>query len=58
METSKYLNQWIEQKASYNKRDLMIYALGIGATDLKWSYECDTDFAAFPTFVSHDNLLL
>ena len=51
MDTNQYLNQWITQKAAYNKRDLLTYALGIGATDLKWAYEMDSDFAAFPTYV-------
>ena len=52
METDKYLNQWVTQKARYNQRDLLLYALGIGATDLKFAYENDGDFAAFPTYVS------
>jgi acyl dehydratase len=50
MDTSQYLNQWVTQKARYNKRDLLLYALGINATDLKWCYENDSDFAAFPTY--------
>ena len=35
---------------SYNTRDLIIYALGIGCTELKYVYEDDMDFAAFPTY--------
>lgn len=38
------------QKASYTKRDLLLYALGIGCTDLRYAYEGDGDFAAFPTY--------
>ena len=45
-----FLNVWTTQKASYTKRDLLLYALGIGATDLKFAYENDSDFAAFPTY--------
>jgi len=41
--------RWVEQKAAYTKRDLLLYALGIGATDLRFAYENDADFAAFPT---------
>jgi acyl dehydratase len=50
METTQYLNQWVTQKASYNQRDLLLYSMGIGATDLRWAYENDGDFAAFPTY--------
>ena len=50
METGSYLNKWTEQKAAYNQRDLLLYALGIGATDLRFAYEMDGDFAAFPTY--------
>ena len=54
MDTSQYLNQWVSQKARYNKRDLLLYALGINATDLRFAYENDSDFAAFPTYVRHN----
>ncbi|KAJ3412557.1 hypothetical protein HDV05_000591 [Chytridiales sp. JEL 0842] len=39
-----------DQKVSYNRRDLILYALGIGATDLKFTYELDKNFTAFPTY--------
>lgn len=41
---------WREVLVSYNRRDLLVYALGIGATDLCFAYEDDADFAAFPTY--------
>ena len=39
-------------KLKYNEKDLMLYALGIGAkrTDLKWVYEGSADFEALPSF--------
>ena len=35
---------------SYTKRDLLLYALGIGASETRFVYENDDEFAAFPTF--------
>lgn len=37
---------------SYTKRDVILYNLGIGATerDLQWTYEDHDQFAALPTF--------
>jgi multifunctional beta-oxidation protein len=37
---------------SYEERDVILYALGVGCKrqDLKWVYENDTDFGALPTF--------
>lgn len=37
---------------SYTERDVMLYNLGIGATEkeLQWTYEGDDQFAALPTF--------
>mmetsp|Transcript_9752 Transcript_9752/g.22411 ORF Transcript_9752/g.22411 Transcript_9752/m.22411 type:complete len:302 (+) Transcript_9752:3-908(+) len=34
----------------YNKRDLILYALGIGSADPRFVYELHPDFAAFPTY--------
>jgi hypothetical protein len=50
METASYLNQWHIQDVSYMQRDLLLYAIGIGCTELKFVYEDDEDFAAFPTY--------
>lgn len=35
---------------SYTRRDLILYSLGIGATEPQFVYENDSGFAAFPTF--------
>jgi len=37
-------------KVSFNKRDLILYALGIGCDDLNFVYENSPNFAAFPTY--------
>ena len=42
---------WGEPVAiTYDQRDVMLYAVGIGATDLRFVYERDPGFAVFPTF--------
>ncbi len=35
---------------SYTKRDVLLYAVGIGIRDLRFVYEGDRNFAVFPTF--------
>lgn len=50
VETEGFLNKWAVQKVSYNKRDLLTYAVGIGCTELNFVYENAADFAAFPTY--------
>ncbi|KAJ7034988.1 hydroxysteroid dehydrogenase [Mycena alexandri] len=39
-------------KYTYTERDVILYNLGIGATekDLQWTYEGDDEFSALPTF--------
>ncbi|KAI9913700.1 hypothetical protein PsorP6_005828 [Peronosclerospora sorghi] len=36
--------------ATYNQRDLLLYAVGIGESDLQFTYEFDDKFAAFPLY--------
>lgn len=35
---------------SYNERDIILYSLGIGSSDLRFVYEHDPKFAPFPTY--------
>jgi acyl dehydratase len=35
---------------SYDKRDVLLYAVGIGIEDLRYVYESHCDFSVFPTF--------
>ena len=35
---------------SYNQRDVLLYAVGIGVEDLRYVYEGHPDYAVFPTF--------
>merc|ERR1712166_602631 len=50
VDTAQYLNQWVTQEVSYNTRDLLTYAVGIGANELQFVYENDSEFQAFPTY--------
>ncbi len=38
------------QTVSFNRRDSMLYALGIGCTEKKFTYELDAQFSTFPTY--------
>ncbi|KAJ3830220.1 HotDog domain-containing protein [Lentinula raphanica] len=42
----------VETEYSYTERDVILYNLGIGATEteLQWTYEGDEEFSALPTF--------
>jgi peroxisomal enoyl-CoA hydratase 2 len=37
-------------KVAYNRRDLILYAIGIGLKDPKYVYELDPSFAPFPAY--------
>lgn len=54
MDLTEFINkEWKEIEAvpvSYNQRDLIIYAIGIGATEMKYVYEQDDEFSMFPTY--------
>lgn len=63
LDTSQFITgQWSDNPVSYNTRDLLIYAVGIGCgsesrtghnsnhSDVRYIYELDKNFAAFPTF--------
>ena len=34
----------------YDRRDVLLYAVGIGVTDLRYTYEGHSDYSVFPTF--------
>eukprot|EP00002_Diphylleia_rotans_P024091 TRINITY_DN4750_c0_g1_i1.p1 TRINITY_DN4750_c0_g1~~TRINITY_DN4750_c0_g1_i1.p1 ORF type:complete len:527 (+),score=121.91 TRINITY_DN4750_c0_g1_i1:60-1640(+) len=48
----KTINEYVPPvyTCAYNARDLIIYALGVGARDLKFVYENDPEFSAIPTY--------
>jgi len=50
METESMLNEWADVPVSYMTRDLLLYSVGIGATNLNYIYEFADEFAAFPTY--------
>jgi acyl dehydratase len=47
---NEYIGKSSSTKVSYNTRDLLLYAIGIGSGDLKFIYEHDSEFDAFPTY--------
>ncbi|GAB5366987.1 hypothetical protein AAMO2058_001191000 [Amorphochlora amoebiformis] len=40
----------VKMEVAYNRRDMMLYALGIGCKDLRFIYEHDKHFEVFPTY--------
>jgi acyl dehydratase len=51
MDTEEYTNTPKKSvPVEYNQRDLILYALGVGSSDPRYTYENDDDFAAFPTY--------
>jgi len=49
-EITKVLNIPKEVPVSYKKKDLLIYAVGIGCEEERFTYELNPDFEIFPTF--------
>ncbi|GAB5357767.1 hypothetical protein AAMO2058_000402600 [Amorphochlora amoebiformis] len=39
-----------KERVVYNRRDLILYALGLGSEDMNFIFEEDYEFEAFPTF--------
>lgn len=52
MDDHTNLNFSYTQKAKYNTKDLILYALSINCEEKKYTYEGDAEFQAFPTFIS------
>ena len=51
IDAAQYLSSsWHEAAVSYTQRDLLTYAVGIGCEELRYIWELDGDFAAFPTY--------
>ena len=50
LDTAPFLDKWAEQTVTYNRRDLLTYAVGIGCDELEWVYEKNRQFQAFPTY--------
>lgn len=50
MDMSSLLDKKESRQVSYNRKDLITYALGIGCTELKYLYEKDPNFCAHPLF--------
>jgi 3-hydroxyacyl-CoA dehydrogenase/3a,7a,12a-trihydroxy-5b-cholest-24-enoyl-CoA hydratase len=50
MNVNSYLGQEASTTVSYNKKDLILYSLGIGCTELPFVYENAPGFSAFPTY--------
>jgi len=50
LDITRYIGQESSTTVSYNRKDLILYAVGIGCNDLPFVYENAPGFAAFPTF--------
>ena len=48
--TADSASAFVTATVSYNRRDILLYALGIGCSDLRHVYEEAEGFAAFPLF--------
>jgi len=53
VDLSKILNyQYPDRNVEYNRRDVILYGLGIGAKELNYVYENDPNFATIPTYAT------
>jgi len=50
LDVTRYIGQESSTTVSYNRKDLILYAVGIGCTELPFVYENAPGFAPFPTF--------
>jgi len=50
LDITKHIGQESGTTVSYNRKDLILYAVGIGCSELPFVYEHAAGFAAFPTF--------
>jgi len=50
LDAAAYLGNPVNLPVTYNKKDLLIYAVGIGCDEERFTYELNKDFEAFPTF--------
>ncbi|KAJ3004913.1 hypothetical protein HKX48_000988 [Thoreauomyces humboldtii] len=42
--------QYPSDKVAYTRHELLVYAAGLNITDLRYTYELDKQFSAFPTY--------
>jgi len=50
VDVRSFLGQEKEVEVAYNRRDLIVYAVGIGCSELRFVYENDPSFSPFPTY--------
>jgi len=51
VDVTKYIGKSSStEKVSYNKKDIILYAIGIGCTELNFVYENSPNFSIFPTY--------
>jgi len=50
LDAAQYMDKPNVLQVSYNKKDLLIYAVGIGCDEERFTYEQNKDFEIFPTF--------
>eukprot|EP01062_Namystynia_karyoxenos_P042640 TRINITY_DN31210_c0_g1_i1.p1 TRINITY_DN31210_c0_g1~~TRINITY_DN31210_c0_g1_i1.p1 ORF type:complete len:325 (+),score=106.00 TRINITY_DN31210_c0_g1_i1:67-975(+) len=50
VDAAQFLGRWTDTPVAYNRRDLLLYAVGIGCSEQQWVYEKHPEFAPFPTY--------